>query len=116
MRPWMRTCLDLVLIVVFSMIGRASHGEWLSPGGIATTAWPFLVAGLLGSLVAGRLLSASWLKEGLAVWLTTAVLGLLLRAVTGGGMAVAFLIVATTTLGLLLVGWRLVASRIRRPA
>lgn len=110
----MRTCLDLVLIVVFAVIGRASHGESLSAGGVALTGWPFLVAGLLGSLVATRLLGSSWIREGIAVWLTTAVLGLLLRAVTGGGMAVAFVIVATTVLGLLLVGWRFVDSRVSR--
>lgn len=110
----MRTCLDLVLIVVFAVIGRASHGESLSLGGIALTGWPFLVAGLLGSLVATRLLRSSWIREGLAVWLTTAVLGLVLRAITGGGMAVAFVFVATTVLGMLLVGWRFVDSRVGR--
>ncbi len=45
MRPWMKTGLDLVLVLVFAIIGRASHGEALTPVGILVTGWPFLVAG-----------------------------------------------------------------------
>lgn len=43
--------VDAVLIVVFAAIGRATHdGDVLGPAGagLATTAWPFLVALLLG--------------------------------------------------------------------
>lgn len=111
MRPWTKTLLDLVLVLVFAVIGRASHGEALTPLGILTTGWPFLVAGAIASVLACLVLRLGWLKEGALVWVTTAVVGLLLRAITGGGMAIAFIIVATTTLGLLLVGWRFVASR-----
>lgn len=114
MHPWTKPLLDLVLVLVFAVIGRASHGEALTPLGILTTGWPFLVAGAIGSVLAGLLLRLGWLKEGLIVWSTTAVVGLLLRAITGGGMAVAFMIVATTTLGILLVGWRLAVFLARR--
>ena len=114
MRTWTKTCLDLALILVFSVIGRASHSESLTPLGILTTGWPFLVGGVIGSVVACRFLRVGWLKEGALVWLTTAVVGLLLRGVTGGGMAVAFIIVATTVLGVLLVGWRAVDFLVRR--
>ncbi len=64
-------------------------------------------------MLACLVLRLGWLKEGALVWLTTVIVGLLLRAVTGGGMAIAFMIVATTTLGILLVGWRFVASRVQ---
>ncbi|MGV8849883.1 MAG: DUF3054 domain-containing protein [Propionibacteriaceae bacterium] len=114
MRPWTKTLLDLVLVLVFAIIGRASHDEGPTPLGVLTTGWPFLVAGAIGSVLACLVLRLGWLKEGVIVWSTTAVVGLLLRAVTGGGVAVAFMIVATTTLGILLVGWRFVVSR--RPA
>ncbi len=110
----MKTGLDLVLVLVFAVIGRASHGETLTPLGILTTGWPFLVGGAVGSALACLVLRLGWLKEGALVWLTTAVVGLLLRAITGGGMAPAFVIVATTTLGILLVGWRFIASRVQR--
>lgn len=115
MRTWMKTGLDLVLVVVFAIIGRASHGEALTPLGILTTAWPFLVAGAAGSVLACLVLRLGWLKEGAMVWATTAIVGLLLRGISGGGMAVAFMIVATTTLAVLLIGWRLVAFLVRRP-
>ncbi len=114
MRTWTKTCLDLALILVFSVIGRASHSESLTPLGILTTGWPFLVGGVIGSVVACRFLRVGWLKEGAIVWVTTAVVGLALRALTGGGMAPAFMVVATVTLGLLVVGWRFVAFLVRR--
>ena len=39
----------------------------------------------------------------------TVVLGMLLRRVAGDGTALSFVIVATTVLSVLLLGWRLVA-------
>lgn len=47
---------------------------------------------------------------GLLVWVSTLVVGMLLRAVTGQGTATAFIIVATIFLGLFLVGWRVVVG------
>jgi len=115
MRTSIRIALDLVLVVVFAIIGRASHGEALTLGGILVTGWPFLVGCLVGSLIAG-MLRLPWLHEGLLVWLTTVVLGMLLRAITGGGMALGFLIVATVVLAVLLIGWRMLAALARRRA
>jgi hypothetical protein len=114
MRPAVRIALDLVLVLVFSVIGRASHRETLSPGGILTTAWPFLVAALLASLLACVVLRLSWLREGLLVWFLTVVVGMLLRGVAGGGLAIGFLIVATLVLAAFLIGWRLVWSLVTR--
>lgn len=105
---------DIVLVVVFAAIGRATHdGDVLGPAGsgLATTAWPF-VAGLL----VGWAVSVGWrhplapLRTGLPVWGVTLVAGMLLRAVSGQGVAVAFVIVAAITLALFLVGWRTVAA------
>jgi hypothetical protein len=42
------------------------------------------------------------------------VLGLLLRAVSGQGTALPFIIVATLTLALFLLGWRSVLALVRR--
>lgn len=102
--------VDLVVVVVFATIGRASHKESLSVAGIAETAWPFLV----GLLVAW-LITRAWrapariLPIGLLVWGWTAVIGLALRVASGQGIQLAFVIVATVVLGLFLLGWRLVA-------
>lgn len=106
---------DALLVVLFAVIGRASHAEPLSPIGVATTAWPFLAA-----LGAGWLATLAWrdpirpVRTGLGVWAITVAGGMLLRAVTAAGVAVAFVIVAAVTLLVLLVGWRLLITRVRR--
>lgn len=110
--------VDAVLVIVFAAIGRATHdGDILGPfgSGLATTAWPFLVALLIGWLV-----SRAWrrplavVRTGLPVWAVTVVLGMVLRAVSGHGVAVAFVIVAAITLALFLLGWRGVARLVGR--
>ena len=42
--------LDAALILVFVLIGRRNHDEALALGGIAQTAWPFLVGAAAGWL------------------------------------------------------------------
>lgn len=110
--------LDAVFVLVFAVIGRASHQE--DPGGFLLTAWPFLVALLLGHLVAALLPERPrrpWsLLWGAVVWVVTVVGGILLRLVSGDTAQVAFVIVATLTLGVLIVGWRAVAALLRRRA
>jgi hypothetical protein len=110
--------LDAVFVLVFAVIGRASHQE--DAGGFLITAWPFLVALLLGHAAAALLPARPrrpWsLLWGVVVWVVTVVGGILLRLVSGDTAQVAFVIVATLTLGLLLVGWRAVAALLRRRA
>jgi hypothetical protein len=112
MRTPARIAIDLVLVVVFAVVGRSSHGEVLSAGGILTTGWPFLVACLIGSVLASVVLTLAWLREGLLVWAITVVVGMLLRGITGGGLAIGFLIVATIVLAVFIIGWRMIAWRI----
>ncbi|OZD55732.1 hypothetical protein CH252_07775 [Rhodococcus sp. 06-1477-1B] len=111
--PALALLLDVVLVVVFAAIGRATHdGDVLGPfgSGLATTAWPFVAALLIGWLVtrAWRRPSAV-VRTGLPVWAITVALGMVLRGLSGQGIAVAFVIVATLTLALLLLGWRGIA-------
>ncbi|KQM82934.1 DUF3054 domain-containing protein [Agromyces sp. Leaf222] len=107
--------LDAVLVVVFAVIGRSSHGEALDPAGLWGTAWPFLVGAMLGwtAARAWRRPIAVW-PTGVIVWVATVVVGMLLRAASGQGTAVAFIIVATLTLALLLLGWRAIAGLVLR--
>lgn len=110
---WIALAVDVVLVVVFAAIGRATHEEG-EPGlwglGLATTAWPFLAA-----LGLGWLLCLGWRaplapgRSGVPIWLVTVVGGMLLRALSGQGTAVPFIVVATLTLLALLVGWRAIA-------
>ena len=48
------------------------------------------------------------MASGAAVWAGTLVGGMLLRALTGGGVQVSFVIVAGVVLAVFLLGWRLV--------
>ena len=109
---------DLVAAVVFAVIGRTSHGEGNALVGVAVTAWPFLVATVLGSLVARGLARSLGepvrIRRGLVVWAVTWVIGMVLRSVSGRGMAVSFVVVAGISLAVLLLGWRLVVTLMDR--
>jgi Protein of unknown function (DUF3054) len=113
--------LDVCCVLIFVIIGRASHTKGESLAGIASTCWPFLVA-----LGVGWLAARGWRRplairpEGLVIWLCTVALGMILRVVSGQGTAVAFIAVALGFLGLFLLGWRLLArlaplTRLTRP-
>ncbi|MEZ3156623.1 DUF3054 domain-containing protein [Microbacterium sp. BWR-S6Y] len=116
--PALALVVDVVLVIVFAAIGRATHdGDVLGPfgSGLATTAWPFVAALLVGWLV-----TRAWraplaiVRTALPVWAVTVILGMALRAVSGQGVAVAFVIVAAITLALFLLGWRGVAALVAR--
>ena len=100
--------LDCGCVLVFVIIGRASHTKGESLAGIASTAWPFL-AGLAGGWLAAR----AWRRPlglwpaGAGAWLGAVALGMVLRVVSGQGTAFAFILVALAFLGLFLLGWRL---------
>ena len=107
--------IDVVLLLVFVLIGRRSHAEAANIAGIVTTLWPFLVGLLAGWLVTfawRRPLAVIW--AGIPVWLMTVAVGMLLRTAAGQGVEVSFIVVATVVLGVFLVGWRLVALPVRR--
>lgn len=116
-RPVVGLVLDVVLVLVFAAIGRASHAEADAVLGVLRTAWPFLAGTLVGWGVV-RVLRSAWPVEvvpGITVWFATLVVGMALRRATGEGTAWPFVVVAAVTLGVLLVGWRaLVRWRRRR--
>ncbi len=113
MRGLTAAVLDLACVVVFVAIGRHSHGETGALAGLAHTAWPFL-AGLVLGWVAVRAWRrpAALAPTGVAVWLITVAAGMALRVVSGQGIAFTFVLVALAFLGLVLLGWRLVARRL----
>ncbi|HEY3684254.1 MAG TPA: DUF3054 domain-containing protein [Streptosporangiaceae bacterium] len=115
MRSWAAGLADVVVVLVFVAIGRASHQEGDALLGIAATAWPFL-AGLVVGWVVVRAWRAPYavVPAGVAAWVAAVVVGMLLRVVSGQGTAVAFVIVATVFLGVFLLGWRAVAALARR--
>lgn len=124
--PWVRIAMrslpillvDVALIVLFALIGRWSHDEPLTPGGIAETAWPFATACALISVLLvmafQRNLRPAFL--GILVWIGTVAGGMGLRSISGGGTDPAFVVVATVVLLLFLVGWRAVPIFFRAAA
>jgi Protein of unknown function (DUF3054) len=98
--------VDVICILVFAIVGRSSHQEATDLLGVAHTAWPFLAGCLLGTLIGRTWRHPYSVKSGVAVWLGTVVGGISLRLVTGAGVQLSFIIIASCVLALLLIGWR----------
>jgi len=98
--------VDVICILVFGIVGRSSHQEATDLLGVAHTAWPFLAGCLVGTLIGRTWRHPVSLKSGVAVWLGTVVIGMILRLVTGAGVSLSFVIVASCVLALFLLGWR----------
>ncbi|MFN8032499.1 MAG: DUF3054 domain-containing protein [Mycobacterium sp.] len=108
---------DVVLVVVFCAIGRRSHAEGLTLAGIAETAWPFLSGTLVGWLLARAWRAPTAVApSGVVVWVSTIVVGMLLRKATSQGVATSFIVVAALVTALLLLGWRVLAGVSRKRA
>ncbi|KUI25961.1 DUF3054 domain-containing protein [Mycobacterium sp. GA-2829] len=112
--PALALLADLVCVVVFCTIGRRSHAEGLTVAGIAETAWPFLAGTAVGWLA-----SRAWRRPlaltptGVLIWVSTVAVGMVLRKLSGQGVAVSFVIVASLVTALLLLGWRGVVTALR---
>lgn len=108
--------VDAVFVLIFAAIGRASHEE--DPSGFILTGWPFLVALVVGYVVAAvvsgqprRPWSLLW---GMIVWVATVACGMLVRVASGDTAELPFIIVATIVLGIFLLGWRTTAAVVRK--
>ena len=106
---------DVVCVIVFCTIGRRSHAEGLTVAGIAQTAWPFLAGTGVGWLLIG-----GWRRPftvvpvGVVVWVCTVVVGMVLRKATSAGVSTSFVVVASVSTAVLLLGWRAAAALFRR--
>jgi hypothetical protein len=98
--------VDVICITVFAIVGRSSHQEANDLLGVAHTAWPFLAGCLVGTVIGRTWRHPLSLTSGVAVWLGTVVGGMTLRLLTGAGVQLSFVLVASLVLGLLLIGWR----------
>lgn len=103
------------------LMGRNNHDEGLTPASVLGVAAPFLIALCAAWVVmllatrrtvatTGRTLSVQRLwPAGIALWVTTAVGGLVLRnLVFGDGTAASFVVVTCVVLGVGMLGWRAV--------
>lgn len=108
---------DVVLVVLFAALGNISHDSGLGPADIWTTAWPFLLGLLLGWWItfSWRYPDNVW-PSGVLLVLFTVAWGMMMRHFfTDGGVQLSFVIVATATLAVLLLGRRLL-TRLLIPA
>lgn len=107
--------LDVVSVLVFIGIGRSVHDHGASAAGLAWTSWPFLTGLALGWVAAVRIgLNGRGAGAALVVWASTLVVGMALRAASGQGVDVAFVIVAAAFLALFMWGWRVLGWWRRR--
>lgn len=110
--------LDLALIYLFATIGRASHGDPIDFSETITTAMPFLVAALVGHVVARYTRrQPRTLRWGVLILGATWALGHAGRFMLGDAVDPTFMAVSAAFLTLFLLGWRailLVALRFRR--
>ncbi|HEY6686973.1 MAG TPA: DUF3054 domain-containing protein, partial [Propionibacteriaceae bacterium] len=98
--------VDVICILIFAILGRSSHQETTDLLGVARTAWPFLAGCLAGTLIGRTWRHPISLKSGVAVWLGTVIGGMVLRMLSGAGVQVSFIVVASCVLALFLIGWR----------
>lgn len=107
--------LDAGGVGIFAAIGRRSHTE---PGGalaLLGTAWPFLAGAGIGWLIqwAWRRQAPVDFAAGLVVWVCTVAGGMTLRALTGAGTALSFVLVTSAVTAAILLGWRVAAKAIQ---
>lgn len=106
---------DILLVLIFVLIGRGSHDEGFSVLGSLNTFWPFAAG-----LAIGWLITRAWLgpralvPTGIVIWISTLVAGMLLRWASDQGVAVSFVIVAGIMLAVFLIGWRVLVLLVRR--
>lgn len=96
------------MVLAFTLGGADAHERDLTD--LGRIAWPFAAALALVWLVPAvhRAPLRLW-PAGVLVWVGTTALGLVLRALTGGGTAWTFVAVSAGLFAAGLLGWRLVA-------
>ena len=103
-------------VVIFAALGKTSHEASSSNGVIAAIVWPYALAVVLAHaalLRNGRKTWRVW-PEGAVVLAVTYLLGTTLRALSGRGIAVGFLVVAVVFLAVTMLGWRYVVKLVIR--
>ena len=103
---------DLLVVVLFVVIGRRTHDHAAALQGFFKTFWPFGVGCLLASVAAQRTKKFRGpIRVGLFVGVLTTGIGMALRVLSGQGTAAAFIIVALAFLSALMIAWRYLARR-----
>ena len=111
---WPAAVADAVAVLVFTIVGIASHDGSLVAA-LGRVVWPFALAAAIGWAVsrAWRDPARVW-PTGVIIWAVTVLGGLALRGVTGGGLAWSFALVTAIFLAITMLGWRALVAGIRR--
>lgn len=114
--------MDAAALLLFALLARIAHNSEelpLSLPGVLSTWWPFLIGGLIGgAVVLGiRRPPAAVSPSGIIVWIIAVVVGLGIWGIRHGQVPhISFIIVASTTSAILLLGWRAIAAASARRA
>jgi hypothetical protein len=101
---------DLVVLVLFVLIGRRSHHEDAGLAGFLRVWWPFAVGLAVAWLVTGFWRAPLAWPRAVGAWLVTVGVGMALRIVVQDReFKVAFTIVTLLFVGAGMLGWRAVA-------
>ncbi|MEJ5915623.1 DUF3054 domain-containing protein [Pseudokineococcus sp. 1T1Z-3] len=107
--------VDLVAVLVFAGVGRASHGEGLGLLQVLGTALPFWAGVVLAwALPRVHRDPTRVVPAGVLVLAASVSLGMVLRLATGQGAEPSFVVVTTLVLAVLMLGWRALAGRAAR--
>lgn len=107
MKKSLPVVLDVVSVIVFVAVGRSVHGHGDTVAGIFRTAAPFLAGGVVGWVLARAWRAPSALvPTGVLVWLSTTIVGQIVRLLVGQGSAVPFVFVSLGFFALTMLGWR----------
>jgi len=115
--PWIAFGADLLVLVVFVLVGRRSHDEGSGVEGFLRVWWPFAVGLMVATIASGTWRAPLEWRRAIVTWLVTVALGITLRiAVQGRDFKPTFVIVTTVFVGAGMLGWRGVVRRVRVPS
>ena len=104
----------MLAVLVFAAVGRSSHAQGVDAFGVLITAAPFLLGQLVGWLAIRAWRAPLRLPVGVAVWAGAVLVGLGVRTAFTHRLPLTFVLVAATSLALLLLGWRAAARLVAR--
>jgi hypothetical protein len=107
--------VDALVVIAFVVVGREDHGFTSDGWDYLRVASPFLLGlGVTILALRGRIDPTKW-RAGIILALGTVLVGMLLRRwVWDDGTARTFIMVTTGFMVAAMIGWRIIASGIRR--
>jgi hypothetical protein len=114
--PALAFIADLVAVLVFAAVGRASHAESGDLLGLLGTLAPFAVGLVAAWATPAVRAHPAGLRAGIVVLAGTAALGLALRFAFTERLPLSFALVTVVSLAVLLIGWRTLSLVVARRA